>query len=83
MDQVSILGATQVAAGDTKASTDPNDRHLDLDKMGPAKYWPDYLGFHPGMLGGDDSGAMVIMEEFHKVYWSKQLTCSATKSVVV
>jgi hypothetical protein len=84
VDQVSILGATQVAAGDPKASTDPNDRHIDLDKMGPAKYWPDYLGcFHPGIAGGDDSGAMVLMEEFHKVYWSKQLTCSASKSVVV
>jgi len=83
VDQVSILGATQVAAGDTKASTDPNDRHIDLDKMGPAKYWPDYEGcFHPGLIGGDDSGAMVIMEEFHKVYWSKQLTCSAEAVVV-
>merc|ERR1711972_923643 len=78
VDHVSILGATQVAAGDTKASTDPNNRHIDMDKMGPAKYWPDYLGcFHPGTKGGDDSGAMVLMEEFYRVYWSKHLTCSA------
>eukprot|EP00326_Haptolina_ericina_P039398 CAMPEP_0181250364 /NCGR_PEP_ID=MMETSP1096-20121128/46278_1 /TAXON_ID=156174 ORGANISM="Chrysochromulina ericina, Strain CCMP281" /NCGR_SAMPLE_ID=MMETSP1096 /ASSEMBLY_ACC=CAM_ASM_000453 /LENGTH=81 /DNA_ID=CAMNT_0023347823 /DNA_START=405 /DNA_END=651 /DNA_ORIENTATION=- len=42
-----------------------------MDKMGPAKYWPDYEGcFHPGVLGGDDSGAMVVMEEFHRVYWA-------------
>ena len=47
----SILGATQVAAGDTKASTGA-DRHIDMDKMGPAKYWPNYEGcFHPGVLG--------------------------------
>ena len=37
----SILGATQVAAGDAKASTGA-DRHIDMDRMGPAKYWPDY-----------------------------------------
>eukprot|EP00966_Prymnesium_polylepis_P054145 1251589-Prymnesium_polylepis.1 len=33
----SILGATQVAAGDAKAGTGA-DRHIDMDKMGPAKY---------------------------------------------
>ena len=75
VDATSILGATQVAAGDTKASTG-SDRHIDMDKMGPAKYWPDYEGcFHPGVLGGDNSGAMVVMEEFYKTYWSKQLGC--------
>ena len=31
-----ILGVTQVAAGDSKASTGA-DRHIDMDKMGPAK----------------------------------------------
>jgi hypothetical protein len=78
MDSASILGATQVAAGDTKASTDPNDRHIDMDAMGPAKYWPTYEAcFHPGVAGGDDSGAMVVMEEFYKVYWSKQLSCGS------
>lgn len=76
-DSAPILGATQVAAGDTKASTDPNDRHIDMDAMGPAKYWPTYLAcFHPGITGGDDSGANVVMEEFYKAYWSKQLSCS-------
>jgi len=78
VDSVSILGATQVAAGDPKASTDPENRHINLDKMGPAKYWPTSMAcFHPGTGDGDDVGAMVVMEEFHKVYWSKQLTCSA------
>lgn len=75
VDPVSILGATQVAAGDPKASTDPADRHIDMDKMGPRKYWPDYLAcFHPGLFpqNSDDIGAMVVMEEFTKVYWSKQ-----------
>jgi hypothetical protein len=77
-DSASILGATQVAAGDTKASTDPADRHIDMDEMGPAKYWPTYEAcFHPGVAGGDDSGAMVVMEEFYKVYWSKQLSCGS------
>jgi hypothetical protein len=75
LTNASILGATQVADGDTKASTGA-DRHIDMDKMGPAKYWPDYEGcFHPGVLGGDDSGAMVVMEEFHRVYWASQLGC--------
>ena len=70
-----ILGVTQVAGGDSKASTGP-DRHIDMDKMGPAKYWPDYEGcFHPGVLGGDKSGAMIVMEEFHRMYWGKELGC--------
>ena len=34
----------QVAAGDKKASTVPGNRHIDMDRMGPRKYWPDYLG---------------------------------------
>merc|ERR1711920_862850 len=76
VDEASIMGATQVAAGDTKASTDPSNRHIDMDAMGPSKYWPTYLGcFHPG-IKGDDPGAMVVMEEFYKVYWSKHLTCN-------
>lgn len=84
VDSASILGATQVAGGDAKASTDPADRHIDMDKMGPGKYWPNYLGcFHPGVLGGDDSGAMVVMREFTKVYWSKKLTCSAPPTSIV
>jgi len=68
MDKVSIMGATQVAGGDPKASTDPNDRHIDMEKMGPAKYWPVYLAcFHPGILPDtDDNGAMVVMEEFYR-----------------
>lgn len=83
VDSASILGATQVAAGDTKASTGP-DRHIDMDKMGPAKYWPDYEAcFHPGVLGGEDSGAMVVMEEFYKVYWSKQPACANTTDIIV
>lgn len=84
VDSASILGATQVAGGDTKASTDPKDRHIDMDKMGPGKYWPDYLGcFHPGPVGGENSGAMVTMEEFYKVYWSKKLTCAGKAATVV
>merc|ERR1711924_484747 len=78
----SILGATQVAGGDTKASTGA-DRHIDMDKMGPAKYWPDYEGcFHPGVLGGNNSGAMVVMQEFHRVYWAKKPACSGNTSVL-
>lgn len=85
VDPVSIMGATQVAAGDTKASTDPNDRHIDMDKMGPAKYWPNYLAcFHPGIKPDtDDNGAMVVMEEFFKVYWSKQLVCSKASTILI
>jgi len=83
VDSASILGATQVAGGDKAASTDPSDRHIDMDKQGPGKYWPDYLGcFHPGILGGTDSGASVVMEEFYKVYWSKQPMCSNSTVVV-
>lgn len=84
VDPVTIMGATQVAGGDTKASTDPTNRHIDMDAMGPAKYWPTYLAcFHPGILPDtDDNGAMVVMEEFYKVYWSKQPACSAGTVVV-
>lgn len=83
VSSVSILGATQVAGGDTNASTDPKNRHIDMDKMGPAKYWPDYeYCYHPGVLGCPDCGAMVTMEEFYKVFWSKQQMCSR-KPVVV
>ena len=83
MDQVSILGATQVAAGDPKASTDPQDRHIDMDKMGPRKYWPDYLAcFHPGLFpqDSDDTGAMVVMEEFYKGYWAGQPRVCGTRA---
>merc|ERR1711907_289131 len=69
---VNLLGTTQVAAGDAKAAIGkPN-----LDKMGPRQYWPDTLGcIHPSTTGGDKSGAMIIMEEFYKQYWSKALSC--------
>ena len=47
-----------------------------MDKMGPARYWPDYEGcFHPGVVGRADSGAMVVMEEFHRVFWADELGC--------
>ena len=47
-----------------------------LDKMGPRKYWPDTMGcIHPSTSGGENSGAMVIMREFYKQYWSKALGC--------
>merc|ERR1719483_280208 len=69
---INLLGTTQMAAGYPGASIG----HPDMDKMGPAKYWPDYEGcFHPGVVGGEDSGAMVIMEEFYKQYWSKEFGC--------
>jgi len=75
VDATSILGATQVAAGDSKASTGA-DRHIDMEKMGPGKYWPDYEGcFHPGVFGGNQSGASIVMEEFYRVYWSGVLGC--------
>ena len=45
-------------------------------KFGPAKYWPDTLAcIHPETKGGDASGALVIMREFYKQYWSKALSC--------
>merc|ERR1712061_685364 len=76
VDAMSILGATQVAAGNPKASTEEGNRHIDMDSMGPAKYWPVWEGcFHPGVLGGSDSGAQVVMEELYKVYFSKQDAC--------
>jgi len=90
VDEASILGATQVAGGDQKASTDPTNRHIDMDKMGPGKYWP-LTGacFHPGFTACDDTGgstdcgANVVMEEFHKVYWSKQPSVCPSSNVVV
>lgn len=73
VDAASILGATQAAAGDAKAVV---GKSIDMDKMGPAKYWPDYEAcFHPGVLGGEDSGANVVMEAFYQQYWSKELGC--------
>jgi len=69
---LNLLGTSQVAGGNTKASVG----HPDLDEFGPAKYWPDTLEcIHPSKSGGDKSGAMVIMEEFYKQYWSKVLSC--------
>ena len=69
--RVTILGATQIAGGDTVAKIGaPN-----MDKTGPAKYWPDTLEcIHPSR-GAKDSGAMVVMDEFYKQYWSTALGC--------
>lgn len=90
VDRASILGATQVAAGDAKASTDPNNRHIDMDKMGPPQYWPLTMEcFHPSVdnciVGQVKScGAQVVMEEFYKSYWSKQpAVCPSMESAVV
>ena len=68
---INILGATQIAGGDTVAKIGaPN-----MDKTGPAKYWPDTLEcIHPSR-GAKDSGAMVVMDEFYKQYWSTALGC--------
>jgi len=87
-DKASILGATQVAGGDTKASTDPSNRHIDMDAMGPAKYWPLSMEcFHPSVdnCGDDinDCGATIVMEEFYKSYWSKRPDVCPSSSVVV
>ena len=61
-----------MAGGDPKAAIGkPN-----LDRMGPRQYWPDYLScIHPSTRGGDKSGAMVIMKEFYRQYWSQALSC--------
>lgn len=88
VDKASILGATQVAGGDTKASTDPSNRHIDMDAMGPAKYWPLSMEcFHPSVNNCgdnvDDCGATVVMEEFFKDYWSKQPAVCGRTSIVV
>ena len=68
---INILGATQIAGGDTVASIGlPN-----MDKTGPAKYWPDTLEcIHPSK-GDKDSGAMVVMAAFYEQFWSKTLGC--------
>ena len=69
---LNLLGTTQVAGGNKKASIG----NPDLDHFGPAKYWPDTLAcIHPSTTGGDASGAMVIMSEFYKQFWSKALGC--------
>ena len=67
-----LLGTTQVAAGNTKASIGKPD----MDSMGPRQYWPDFEAcIHPSVTGGDKSGAMVIMEEFYNQFWSRELAC--------
>ncbi len=66
---INLLGATQVAGGVQGAAVGkPN-----LDQMGPSKYWPliPLQCFHPSK----PDGAMVIMNEFVKQYWSKKLQC--------
>jgi hypothetical protein len=70
---INLLGTTQIAGGDKVATIGkPN-----MDKTGPAKYWPDTLEcIHPSKSGGEKSGAMVIMREFYKQYWSKALNCA-------
>jgi len=90
VDKASILGATQVAGGDTKASTDPANRHIDMDKMGPPQYWPLTMEcFHPSVDNCKDGdvnacGATVVMEEFYKDYWSKQSSvCPSGETTVV
>jgi|EP00937_MAST-01D_sp_MAST-1D-sp2_P005069 hypothetical protein len=68
---VNILGVTQVAGGDSVAAVGrPN-----MDKTGPAKYWPITLEcIHPSQ-GATNSGAMAIMDEFYKQFWSNELGC--------
>jgi hypothetical protein len=69
---LNLLGTSQVAGGNKKAAVGKPD----LDKFGPAKYWPLTLAcIHPSTDGGDASGAMVIMAEFYKQYWAKALDC--------
>jgi hypothetical protein len=69
---INILGTTQVAGGDKKAAVGKPD----LDEFGPAKYWPlSLVCIHPGTAGGDGSGAMLIMKEFYKQYWSTAEKC--------
>lgn len=69
---INLLGTTQIAGGDKGV----NITHPDLNKFGPAHYWPITLEcIHPGTAGGENSGAMVIMKEFYKQYWSKALDC--------
>jgi hypothetical protein len=65
---IDMLGATQIAGGDKKATIG----HPDLEKMGPAKYWPLTNGcFHPG----EPAGAEIIMGQFYDQFWSKALSC--------
>ena len=69
---LNLLGVSQVAGGYANASIGKPD----LDRFGPAKYWPDTLAcIHPSRTGGDSSGALVIMKEFYRQYWSEALSC--------
>ena len=70
---INILGATQIAGGDKSVTIG----HPDITKNGPKKYWPiTLICIHPekeSLVG--PSGAMVIMAEFYKQYWSAALGC--------
>jgi hypothetical protein len=69
---INILGVTQAAHGDKGVTVG----HPDLAINGPAKYWPiTLICIHPSKGVGDGSGAMVIMKEFYKQYWSAALGC--------
>lgn len=68
---INVLGATQIAAGGSNATIGQPD----LDKFGPAKYWPITTGcIHPS-TGTEGSGGMQIMKEFYSQYWSQALNC--------
>jgi len=69
---VNLLGTTQVAGGYPGVTIGKPD----LDKFGPAIYWPVAEGcIHPGALPVYTSGAMIIMEAFYQQYWSSTLGC--------
>ena len=67
-----LLGTTQAAANYTGTSVG----NPDLSQFGPKQYWPTTLEcIHPSLLPKKTSGAMVLMEQFHRLYWGNELGC--------
>lgn len=72
VDTINVLGTTQAAGG--YPGTAPG--LPDLTKFAPDGYFPITLGcIHPSLLPVETSGAMAIMDEFHKQYFAEQLGC--------
>ena len=72
VDTIDVLGTTQAAGG--FPGTAPGTP--DLTKFAPDGFFPIELGcIHPSLLPLETSGAMAIMDEFHKQYFASKLGC--------
>ena len=72
VDTIDVLGTTQAAGG--FPGTAPGKP--DLTKFAPDGFFPIELGcIHPSLLPLETSGAMAIMDEFHKQYFASKLGC--------